>query len=195
MATTADETQTVIEALLSLGTDLPVPNTDLDENATLVPLAPEPIAIQSSTTGTSVKKDYEGTLPKATQPDAKKKKTFVTVEYKLKRKYVNTSRKFPCEKCRTIFYSQREVNEHFRTSHPPVQCDMCEKHLIPQQQWLNTGTTTTSICTSVTTAERDSILKASWGSIYGSTRHKGIGLVFARSVAKDSNANPSWMCT
>ena len=127
VAATADETQTVIEVLLSLGTDLPVPNTDLDENATLVPLAPEPIALQSSTTGTSVKKDDEGTLPKATQPDAKKKKTFVTVEYKLKRKYVNTSRKFPCEKCRTIFYSQREVNEHFRTSHLPVQCDMCEK--------------------------------------------------------------------
>ena len=128
MAATAEETQTVIEALLSLGTDLPVPNTDLDENATLVPLAPQPIALQSSTTGTSVKKEDKGTLSKATQPDAKKKKTFVTVEYKLKRKYVNTSRKFPCEKC-TIFYSQPEVNEHFRTSHPPVQCDMCEKNI------------------------------------------------------------------
>ena len=37
VAATAEETQTVIEALLSLGTDLPVPNTDFDENATLVP--------------------------------------------------------------------------------------------------------------------------------------------------------------
>ena len=127
MAATADETQMAIEALLSLGKDLPVPDTDLDENATLVPIAPEPIALQSPTTGTSVEKEEEGMLPKATQPDTKKKKTFVTVEYKLKRKYVNTSRKFPCEKCRTIFYSQREVNEHFRKSHPPVQCDMCEK--------------------------------------------------------------------
>ena len=109
VAATAEETQAAIEALLSLGTDLPVPNTDLDENATLVPLAPQHIALQSSTTGTSVKKEDKGTSSKATQPDAKKKKTFVTVEYKLKRKYVNTSQKFPCEKCRTTFYSQREV--------------------------------------------------------------------------------------
>ena len=74
MAATAEETQMAIEALLSLGTDLPVPNTDLDENATLVPLAPQHIALQSSTTGTSVKKEDKGTSSKATQPDAKKKK-------------------------------------------------------------------------------------------------------------------------
>ena len=160
VAATAEETQTAIEALLSLGTDLPVPNTNLDENAALVPLAPQPIASQSSTTGTSVKKEDKGTSSKATQPDAKKKKTFVTVEYKLKRKYVNTSRKFPCEKCRTTFYSQREVNEHFRTSHRPYSAACVKKHLTPQQRWLNTDTTTTSICMNVTTAERDSILKA-----------------------------------
>ena len=74
VAATAEETQTGIEALLSLGTDLPVPNTDLDENAALVPLAPQPIASQSSKTGTSVKKEDKGTSSKATQPDAKKKK-------------------------------------------------------------------------------------------------------------------------
>ena len=64
-----------------------------------------------------------------TKPDTelKKKKTFVTVEYKLKCKYINTKCKFPCDKCRKIFGSQKEVNEHFRTSHAPVQCDTCEK--------------------------------------------------------------------
>ena len=133
VAATAEETQTVIDALLSLGTDLPVPNTDFDENATLVPLAPQlhdanqPIALQPTIIGTAVKTEDKDTSSKAAQPDAKKKKTFVTVEYKLKRKYVNTSRKFPCEKCRSIFYSQHEVNKHFRMTHPPVQCDMCEK--------------------------------------------------------------------
>ena len=95
MAATAEETQTAIEALLSLGTDLPVPNTDLDENATLVPLAPQHIALQSSTTGTSVKKEDKGTSSKATQPDAKKKKTFVTVEYKLKRNMSTQVESFP----------------------------------------------------------------------------------------------------
>ena len=49
------------------------------------------------------------------------------VEYKLKRKYVNTKRKFPCEKCRQNFGSQKEVNEHFRTTYPPVQCDICQR--------------------------------------------------------------------
>ena len=51
---------------------------------------------------------------------------FVMVEYKLKRKYVNTKCKFPCEKCHQNLGSQREVNEHFRTTHPPVQCDICQ---------------------------------------------------------------------
>ena len=41
VAATAEETQTAIDALLSLGTDLPVSNTDFDENAALVPLAPQ----------------------------------------------------------------------------------------------------------------------------------------------------------
>ena len=127
------KTRTAIDALLSLGTDLPVPNTDFNEDVTLVLLAPQPhdanqpIAIQSSIIGTAVKIEDKGTSSKAAQPDAKKKKTFVTVEYKLKWKYVNTTRKFPCEKCRTIFNSQCEVNEHVRMTHPPVQCDMCEK--------------------------------------------------------------------
>ena len=137
VAATAEETQTAIDALLSSGTDSPVPNTDFNENAALVPLAPQPHdanhpieptnASQPSIIGTAVKIEDKGTPPKIAQSDDKKKKTFVTVEYKLKRKYVNTTRKFPCEKCRTIFSSQHEVNEHFRMTHPPVQCDMCEK--------------------------------------------------------------------
>ena len=133
IAATAEETRTAIDALLSLGTDLPVPNTDFDENASLVPLAPQPdeanqpIALQPLIIGTAVKIEDKGLSPKAAQSDAKKKKTFVTVEYKLKQKYVNTTQKFPCKKCRTIFNSQHEVNEHFRMTHPPVQCDMCEK--------------------------------------------------------------------
>ena len=137
VATTVKETQTAIDALLSLGTDLPLPGTDLDESAALVPLVPQqhdanqpnkptnpsqPLII-----GTAVKIEGRGIPQKMAQSDVKKKRTFVTVEYKLKRKYVNSTRKFPCEKCHTIFNSQREVNKHFRMTHPPVQCNMCEK--------------------------------------------------------------------
>ena len=54
------------------------------------------------------------------------KKVFKTVEYKLKRKYVK-SRKFSCVGCNSSFSSQRELNEHFRESHPPVKCDTCKQ--------------------------------------------------------------------
>ena len=95
VAATAEETRTAIDALLSLSTDLPVPNTDFDENAALVPLAPQPQeptnAPQPSIIGTAVKIEDKGTPSKTAQTDAKRKKTFVTVEYKLKRKYVNTT--------------------------------------------------------------------------------------------------------
>ena len=36
-------------------------------------------------------------------------------------------RRFSCVRCHSSFTSQKEVNEHFRTMHPPVKCDMCEK--------------------------------------------------------------------
>ena len=154
VAATTDEIKTAIEALLPLGTDVPSLAGDLDENAALVPLfpqianpdlltpAPEPPVQPTNNTpvnaiddqpkvlvniGTAVKIENKMN-PKAEQNTAqKKKKTFVTVEYKLKCKYTNTKRKFPCEKCRVNFGSQKEVNEHFRTSHPLVQCDICEK--------------------------------------------------------------------
>ena len=105
-----------------------MPNIDFNENAALVPLAPQPhdanqlieptYASQPSIIGTAVKIEDKGTPPKIAQSDDKKKKTFVTVEYKLKWKYVNTTRKFPCEKCCAIFSSQCEVNDHFRMTHP-----------------------------------------------------------------------------
>ena len=127
MAATEEEMQTAIEVLLSLGSDIPAPDAEIDENAALVPLVPQvpdpgppiqptdeaqtvPIVIS-----TAVKEEQKTIQPKINLPTEKKKKTFVMVEYKLKQKYVNTKCKFPCEKCRQNFGSQREVNEHFRT--------------------------------------------------------------------------------
>ena len=139
VAATEEETQTAIEALLTLGSDMPAADAELDENAALVPLAPQapnpgppPQPTDVSQTepkiiGTAVKVEQKTIQPGNDQPTEKKKKTFVTVEYKLKRKYVNTKCKFLCEKCHQNFGSQREVNEHFRTTHPPVQCDICQR--------------------------------------------------------------------
>ena len=139
VAATEEEMQTAIEALLTLGSDMPAADAEIDENAALVPLvpqAPDPGPPPQPTDanqaepkiiGTEVKVEQKTIQPGSDQPTEKKKKTFVTVEYKLKRKYVNTKRKFPCEKCRQNFSSQKEVNEHYRTTHPPVQCDICQR--------------------------------------------------------------------
>ena len=139
MAATEEEMQTAIEALLTLGADMPAADVEIEENATLIPLAPQvpdpgpppqPTDVaqtEPKVIGTVVKVEQKIIQPNNDQPTEKKKKTFVTVEYKLKRKYVNTKQKFPCEKCHQNFGSQREVNEHFRTTHPPVQCDICQK--------------------------------------------------------------------
>ena len=56
-----------------------------------------------------------------------KKKVFKTVEYKLKRKY-SKPRNFSCVKCVKRFETQKELNDHFRDEHPPVRCDLCQKH-------------------------------------------------------------------
>ena len=139
MAATEEEMQTAIEVLLTLGTDMPAADAEIDENATLIPLAPQvpdpgpppqPTDVAQTeprVIGTAVKMEQKTIQPDNDQPTEKKKKTFVTVEYKLKWKYVNTKRKFLCEKCRQNFGSQQEVNEHFRTTRPPVQCDICQK--------------------------------------------------------------------
>ena len=102
MTATEEEMQTAIEALLSLGSDMPAADAEIDENASLIPLAPQvpdpgpppqptdvaqtvPVVI-----GTVVKEEQKTIQPNNDQPTEKKKKTFVMVEYKLKQKYVNT---------------------------------------------------------------------------------------------------------
>ena len=102
MAGTEEETQTAIEALLTLGSDMPAADAELDENAALVPLAPQapdpgpppqPTDVNQTEPkiiGTVVKVEQKTIQPGNDQPTEKKKKTFVMVEYKLKQKYVNT---------------------------------------------------------------------------------------------------------
>ena len=70
---------------------------------------------------TSTAAGVSSTGPKAAVPQ---KKVFKTVEYKLKCKHVKP-RKFTCVGCNESFNSQRELNDHFRNTHPPVKCDLC----------------------------------------------------------------------
>ena len=102
VAATEEEMQTAIEMLLSLSSDMPASNAEIDENAALISLVPQvpdpgppvqptekaqtvPIVI-----GTAVKEEQKIIQSNINRPTEKEKKTFVTVEYKLKQKYVNT---------------------------------------------------------------------------------------------------------
>ena len=84
--------------------------------------------------GTAIK--MEQPAGTATTPQSQNK-VFKTVEYKLKREYVKP-RRFSCAGCDSIFSTQKELNDHFRISHPPVKCDICEKLFdtpIPASNW------------------------------------------------------------
>ena len=120
---TEHETKTAIAALLSLGEDIPPPDNDLTaENAALVPLNPNiSDTIAYTPTAPTSNKDPPVIKPVAVPVH----KRFVTVEYKLKRKY-RPPRKFPCAKCGKCFSTQKEVNGHLKDTHPPVKCDYCD---------------------------------------------------------------------
>ena len=116
-----EETQTAIAALLSLGEDiLPPDNDPTAENAALVPLNPNisNTNIVHTSTAPTPNKDPPEAKPVAVAVPVHKR--FVTVEYKLKRKY-RQPRKFPCAKCGKCFSTQKEVNGHFKRYSPPCQ--------------------------------------------------------------------------
>ena len=80
-------------------------------------------ATPSTSTPKTTSKDDIAVKPAQPVPVHKR---FVTVEYKLKRKHRRT-RKFRCGKCDQSFESQRDVNNHFKNTHPPVKCDFCDR--------------------------------------------------------------------
>ena len=124
----ADETKMAIEALLSLGSDIPQPDEDITaENAQLVPINPDKMNIAGDPIPTSSASSAE-TKTKPVEPSKSVlvHRRFVTVEYKLKHK-IKRVRKFRCSKCDRSFESQHDVNMHFKETHPPVKCDYCER--------------------------------------------------------------------
>ena len=139
--TTPATQQETADVLKQLSTMDNIPNDDQDNDTTL-PIAPQlqqqphvvlkvegqlgtdikPLMLPR-VIGTAIK--MEQLAGNATTPQSQKK-VFKTVEYKLKRKYVKP-RRFSCAGCDSVFSTQKELNEHFRISHPPVKCDICEK--------------------------------------------------------------------
>ena len=124
----AEETKVAIKALLALGSDMPQSIDDVTmDNANLVPINPTVADDRAASTSHTVPKPIDSSLDasKPTQ-SVPVHKRFVTVEYKLKCKRRRT-RKFRCAKCDKCFNSQREVNAHFKSTHPSVKCNHCDR--------------------------------------------------------------------
>ena len=133
---TQEETISVLQELASM--DI-VPDDDPNDNDGLTLPIPTN-AIQQPEAEPNTKKEPEtdtkpmmlpriiGTAIKIENTTYRppQKKVFKTVEYKLKRKYTK-QRNFLCTVCNSRFEKQKYLNEHFRTLHPAVKCDMCDK--------------------------------------------------------------------
>ena len=112
-----------------------LPNVPPDANP---PIPPEPLGTvpkPGALLGVAVKTDQNENLTVTddqpndaddngdSQTDEKnrKKKTFVTKEYGLKRR-VKTKRKFKCGACDAELDNVRDYNQHYLDNHPPIPC-------------------------------------------------------------------------
>ena len=117
-----------------------LPNVPSDVNP---PIPPEPLgAVPKPGTliGIAVKTDQNENLTVTedqpndaddngdSQMDDKngKKKTFITKEYRLKRR-VKTKRKFKCGACDAELNNVWDYNQHYLDNHPPTPCPYCPR--------------------------------------------------------------------
>ena len=114
------------------------------------------------------------------------------VEYKLKRKYVKPQR-FSCVGCNSSFSRQKELNEHFHTSHPPVKCDICEKFFDTLRHCCATSINIMNTCMNVRHAPMVSILPVNYRNINGFIKHKVTGSILNPSAGRDLSVSLSLM--
>ena len=141
---TKDETKIAIDALLSLGNDLSF-GTEMDptNNDLLQPIAPRNTLPYPSPMVSEVNSDDTEILDKIGAPhtdntlvvpstkdtddkQGKRKGKLVVQSFQLARNY-KPKRRFSCVGCPQKFATNRELNDHFRSSHPPLTCSECKK--------------------------------------------------------------------
>ena len=141
---TTDETRTVIDALLSLGSDLPIGlNNDENNNEVLQPIAPGNILPDPTPMVADIDRDdmeildehvvpneaenqEETPIIKTDNKPEKRKGQLVVQNFQLAR---NRRPKctFSCVGCPQRFPNNKELNDHFRNMHPPLTCSDCNK--------------------------------------------------------------------
>ena len=142
---TREETQIAIDALLTLGRDLSFGiDAGQEDNDILQPIAPgdtlpdpTPMVSELNSDDTEMLEQHitpnEETKPAEPQnnngpkPNQEKRKGQLVVQnYQLARNR-KPRRKFSCVGCRQKFANNKELNDHFRSSHPPLTCSDCKK--------------------------------------------------------------------
>ena len=143
---TSEETKTAIDALLSLGSDLQLgPNTERTENEILQPIAPDnmlrvldPSVTDTQSDDTEILGEEELNIPDTEDKNKEtvqettgtknipRKGQLIVHKFQLSRNRKPT-RKFGCLACSSKFLNNKELNDHFRNSHPPFTCGDCKK--------------------------------------------------------------------
>ena len=144
VATTREETRIAIDALLSLGNDLSYgPNMEPTDNDLLQPIAPvntvpDPPQMVPDTQSddTEILDDHLATnnnnnqgeqiMDKTERKKGKGKGQLVVQNFQLVRNR-RPKCKFSCVGCPQKFDNNRELNDHFKNSHPPLTCSDCKK--------------------------------------------------------------------
>ena len=144
VAATREEMMIAIEALLSLGNDLSC-GLDMEptENELLQPIAPvntvpDPpqMVAETHSDDTEILEDPSATkndndqgeqiTDKMERKKEKGKGQLVVQNFQLARNG-RPKRKFRCVGCPQKFDNNRELNDHFKNSHPPLTCSDCKK--------------------------------------------------------------------
>ena len=141
---TKDETKIAIDALLSLGNDLNF-STEMDptDNDLLQPIAPRntlpdpsPMVAEANSDDTEIldeigapHTDNTPVVPNTKDigdKQGKRKGKLVVQSFQLAQNYKPKCR-FSCVGCPQKFATNRELNDHFRSSHSPLTCSKCKK--------------------------------------------------------------------
>ena len=141
---TDEETKIAIDALLTLGNNLTADaQIDPTGNELLQPIAPRntlpdpaPTVAEADTDDTEIIDETEAAttdskpvVPVSKDTSDKQQKIkgqFLVQSFKLVRNY-KLKRRFSCVGCPQKFATNRELNDHFRSGHPPLTCSNCKK--------------------------------------------------------------------
>ena len=143
VAATREETKITIDALLTLRNDLSYgPDMEPTDNDLLQPIAPgnalpDPPPMISDTQSDDTEKldelsptnednDQEQITDKTERKKGKGKGQLVVQNFQFARNRRPKCR-FSCVGCPQKFVNNRELNDHFKSSHPPLTCSDCKK--------------------------------------------------------------------